>query len=396
MSAALGASTLAAARSRPHEPPEARGARARRRPPAWSPRAATGALAHAALPRPARAPATPGDLLVVNTSATLPAALGARRARRRRGRRCTLADAAPRVPDDERWVVELRDAGRRAAAARPRGRAPRPRRRRARSSSLAPVRRRPAPVARAPRRCRRGRWPRYLARHGRPDPLRLRAAARWPLDAYQTVFAQRARQRRDAERRPPVHARARHARSSRAASLVAPLVAAHRRLLARARRAPVPRALRACPSTTARLVNAVARLGRPRDRRRHDRRPRARDRRRRRTARCAPAPGWTDLVVTPERGLRAVDGLLTGWHEPEASHLQLLEAVAGRRAARALATRAALAARLPLARVRRQPPHPAVTAGGARGRLQSGPWASSTRSWASASSRRPPRTASSR
>jgi S-adenosylmethionine:tRNA ribosyltransferase-isomerase len=42
------------------------------------------------------------------------------------------------------------------------------------------------------------------------------------------------------------------------------------------------------------------------------------------------ADGWTDLVVTPERGVRAVDGLLTGWHEPEASHLLLLEAVAGR------------------------------------------------------------------
>ena len=28
--------------------------------------------------------------------------------------------------------------------------------------------------------------------------------------------------------------------------------------------------------------------------------------------------------------MRLVDGLLTGWHEPEASHLQLLEAVAGR------------------------------------------------------------------
>lgn len=40
--------------------------------------------------------------------------------------------------------------------------------------------------------------------------------------------------------------------------------------------------------------------------------------------------GWTDLVVTPARGVRAVDGLLTGWHEPEASHLLLLEAVAGR------------------------------------------------------------------
>jgi len=44
-----------------------------------------------------------------------------------------------------------------------------------------------------------------------------------------------------------------------------------------------------------------------------------------------PGEGWTDLVVTPERGVRAVDGLLTGWHEPEATHLQMLEAVAGRR-----------------------------------------------------------------
>ncbi len=40
--------------------------------------------------------------------------------------------------------------------------------------------------------------------------------------------------------------------------------------------------------------------------------------------------GWTELVVTPERGVRAVDGLLTGWHPPRASHLALLEAVAGR------------------------------------------------------------------
>ena len=28
--------------------------------------------------------------------------------------------------------------------------------------------------------------------------------------------------------------------------------------------------------------------------------------------------------------MRAVDGLLTGWHEPDASHLLMLEAVAGR------------------------------------------------------------------
>ncbi|MEZ0157694.1 S-adenosylmethionine:tRNA ribosyltransferase-isomerase, partial [Streptomyces griseorubens] len=37
-------------------------------------------------------------------------------------------------------------------------------------------------------------------------------------------------------------------------------------------------------------------------------------------------------VVTPERGVRVVDGLLTGLHEPEASHLLMLEAVTGREA----------------------------------------------------------------
>jgi S-adenosylmethionine:tRNA ribosyltransferase-isomerase len=36
--------------------------------------------------------------------------------------------------------------------------------------------------------------------------------------------------------------------------------------------------------------------------------------------------GWTDLVVTPQRGVRVVDGLLTGLHEPVASHLDLLQA----------------------------------------------------------------------
>jgi S-adenosylmethionine:tRNA ribosyltransferase-isomerase len=43
----------------------------------------------------------------------------------------------------------------------------------------------------------------------------------------------------------------------------------------------------------------------------------------------APAAGWTDLVVTPQRGVRAVDGLLTGLHEPRASHLDMLAAIAG-------------------------------------------------------------------
>ena len=40
--------------------------------------------------------------------------------------------------------------------------------------------------------------------------------------------------------------------------------------------------------------------------------------------------GWTDLVISPDRGVRVVDGLLTGLHEPRASHLAMLEAIAGR------------------------------------------------------------------
>lgn len=43
-----------------------------------------------------------------------------------------------------------------------------------------------------------------------------------------------------------------------------------------------------------------------------------------------PGSGLTDLVISPERDIRAVDGLLTGWHEPRSSHLRLLEAMGGR------------------------------------------------------------------
>jgi S-adenosylmethionine:tRNA ribosyltransferase-isomerase len=40
--------------------------------------------------------------------------------------------------------------------------------------------------------------------------------------------------------------------------------------------------------------------------------------------------GWTELIITPGRGVRVIDGLLTGFHEPKASHLAMLEAIAGR------------------------------------------------------------------
>ena len=71
-----------------------------------------------------------------------------------------------------------------------------------------------------------------------------------------------------------------------------------------------------------------ARLGRSRDRSRHHGRPRARD---------DGGRGWNGLRRrgldeprrTPERGLHAVDGLVTGWHDHDSSHLQMLEAAAG-------------------------------------------------------------------
>jgi S-adenosylmethionine:tRNA ribosyltransferase-isomerase len=44
--------------------------------------------------------------------------------------------------------------------------------------------------------------------------------------------------------------------------------------------------------------------------------------------------GYTDLVIGPHREVRAIDGLLTGWHEPGASHLAIIESVAGTEGAR--------------------------------------------------------------
>ena len=43
-----------------------------------------------------------------------------------------------------------------------------------------------------------------------------------------------------------------------------------------------------------------------------------------------PGEGWTSLIVTPERGIRSVDGMLTGMHEPRSTHLAMLEALVER------------------------------------------------------------------
>jgi S-adenosylmethionine:tRNA ribosyltransferase-isomerase len=55
-----------------------------------------------------------------------------------------------------------------------------------------------------------------------------------------------------------------------------------------------------------------------------------------------PSRGWTDLVITPDRPITTANAFLTGLHEPEASHLDMLQAFAGAEHVR-IAYRAALA-----------------------------------------------------
>jgi S-adenosylmethionine:tRNA ribosyltransferase-isomerase len=52
-----------------------------------------------------------------------------------------------------------------------------------------------------------------------------------------------------------------------------------------------------------------------------------------------PGEGWTDLFITPERGVRSVNAMLTGLHEPRSTHLSMLEALAGSGQVCPLATR---------------------------------------------------------
>jgi len=43
-----------------------------------------------------------------------------------------------------------------------------------------------------------------------------------------------------------------------------------------------------------------------------------------------PGEGWTDIIITPQRGIRSVNGMLTGLHEPHSTHLAMLMALSGR------------------------------------------------------------------
>jgi S-adenosylmethionine:tRNA ribosyltransferase-isomerase len=276
---------------------------------------ADGALVHARfneLPRFLRA----GDLLVVNNSATLPAALPARLD----GEELTLHLSTP--VDGARWVVELRTPERlpfRTARAGARLELPAG----AHAELLAPY-------------LGSGRLfvarlalgepvEDYLRRHG--EPIRYaHSPGRWPIEAYQTVFAVE-----------PGSVEMPSAARPFSAELVAELgargvpfapVTLHAGVSSlELGESPYPERYRV-PPETARLVNAVRGWGG---------RVIAVGTTVVRALETATEPdgtvnageGATSLVVTPERGLRAIDGLITGWHEPRSSHLQLLEAAAG-------------------------------------------------------------------
>jgi S-adenosylmethionine:tRNA ribosyltransferase-isomerase len=268
-----------------------------------------------------------GDLLVINVSATLAAALPGRR---EDGSACRV-HFSTRVPRlDGSWrVVEVRSAdGSRPARGRVgesinlRG-----------GARLELV----APYASGARlllgRFRAGgedtRLEGYLAQHG--EPIRYGyVRERWPLDAYQNVYAQVPGSAEMPSAGRPISDRL-LTRLAATGVLVAPILLHTGVSSPERHEGPYPEYY-AVPAHTARLVDTVRRwggrvvaVGTTVVRALETVADAAGD-----GGSLAARSGWTRLRITPERGLRAVDGLITGWHEPEASHLELLEAVAGR------------------------------------------------------------------
>jgi S-adenosylmethionine:tRNA ribosyltransferase-isomerase len=290
-----------------HEPPEVRGT-GRDDVAMLVATRTDGALVHA---RFAELPAflEAGDLLVVNTSATIPAALDAGE----------LELRLSTYVDENRWLIELRtSSGDRFAGGRDGQRIALPE---DRSAELLA-------------RDSGGRlWlarvdvdDAYLRRNGRP--IRYGYVPReWPLEAYQTVFALESGSAEMPSAGRPFTTELVTELAARGV-LVAPITL-HTGVSSPERDEPPYHERYRVPESTARLVNAVHGWG-GRVVAVGTTVVRALETVAAADGTVAAGQGWTSLVVTPERGLRAFDGLLTGWHEPESSHLQLLEAVAGR------------------------------------------------------------------
>jgi len=331
VTAALAAAAAALERREAHEPPELRGLQRDEVLMLVASRAG-GGVEHArarALPVHLRA----GDLLVVNTSATLPAALQARRADGSvLALHLSTPDAGAHGPErtdgsTARWTVELRRNGERFRADRagetlalPAG---------GRATLLAPYLAARGTGARlwlADLHTGADTLERYLRRHG--APIRYGHVGELPLADYQTVFA-----------REPGSAEMPSAGRPFTPRLVTDLVTAgiaiapltlHTGVSSlEAGEVPYPERFEV-PAATARLVNAT-RAGGGRVIAVGTTVVRALETAAADTpaGEVESASGWTRHVVTPRRGVRAVDGLLTGWHDPDASHLLMLEAIGG-------------------------------------------------------------------
>ena len=291
----------------------------------------------------------PGDLVVVNTSATLPAAIdglrrhggpgghgGPGRHGGQRGRRDPTTVHFSTQLDDGCWVVELRtpDGGGpvRDAAAGDRVELPG-------AATLTLLAGHPAGGAGSDRLWRATASTdvgRLLAEHGRPVAYGY-VPRRWPLTAYQTVFARRPT---PGAAGPAAAGSAEMPSAGRpfTPELVTALVSAgvavapvtlHTGVSSLEKHEPPLAERYRVPAATARLVNATREAG-GRVVAVGTTVTRALETVAGEDGTVAPGGGWTELVLGPNRPAWVVDGLITGWHEPGASHLLLLEAVAGR------------------------------------------------------------------
>jgi S-adenosylmethionine:tRNA ribosyltransferase-isomerase len=263
----------------------------------------------------------PGDLLVVNVSATIPAAVPATRADGS-SVQVHFSTQVPRLDDTWR-VAELRGAGGEHPA-------------RGRPGELIGLRggamiELVAPYAAGPRLLLTrydGPVPllAYLERYG--EPIRYAySGGRWSLTAYQNVYASTPGSSEMASAGRPLTGEL-IARLAASGVLLAPITL-HAGVSSLERdESPFPEQFNV-PESTATLLAAVRGWG-GRVVAVGTTVVRALETVARTDGTIEPGSGWTNLVIDPDRGLRAVDGVITGWHEPEASHLALLEAAAGR------------------------------------------------------------------
>ena len=264
----------------------------------------------------------PGDLVVVNTSGTIPAAVDAEA-----DDGTTLVVHLSTQLDAERWVVEPRRRTGRVTQRWPADVLPPRHLRLGQAADLTLL----EPYGETARLwIARLELPQpvltWLAVHGRP--IRYGYVEQpWPLSAYQNVYVTEPGSAEMPSAGRPFTAEVITRLVARGVG-VTPVVLHTGVASLEAHELPYPERVRV-PSSTADRVNETHRSGR---------RVvavgttvvRALETAVDGDGRLRGFDGWTDLVVTPERGVRAVDGLITGWHEPEASHLLLLEAVAGR------------------------------------------------------------------